>query len=316
VWQLNDDRPSLGRVVLRGRSHGYGLATSPDGSHLLVGTHAAGVHLVALDDDSTVALPDPPDAAWGTAFSPNGGLVAAGGVETLDGKMVGVIRVWNSSSLELVREFFPGTLGAPFVEFIGNDHVLTSGKGLLSWDLATGESELLYQGIVGRFDVDIAGRHVVFQSVLEAGFPAAGRAMVMDLESGALTPLALHGDVVTTVAMDAGRSTLVTGDNEGVIRVGSLNDAEPHLLLGRPDSIRNVAIDPKGRWIASSSGAEIRLWPMPDLSKPPLHTLPREELIAKLKTLTNLRVVRDEESATGWTLTHDPFPGWETVPTW
>ncbi len=60
----------------------------------------------------------------------------------------------------------------------------------------------------------------------------------------------------------------------------------------------------------------IRLWPMPDLTKPPLHTLPREELIAKLKTLTNLRVVRDPESATGWKLTHDPFPGWETVPTW
>jgi hypothetical protein len=53
-----------------------------------------------------------------------------------------------------------------------------------------------------------------------------------------------------------------------------------------------------------------------DLSKPPLHTLPRDELIAKLKTLTNLRVVRDERDPTGWTLTHDPFPGWETVPSW
>jgi len=55
---------------------------------------------------------------------------------------------------------------------------------------------------------------------------------------------------------------------------------------------------------------------MPDLSKPPLHTLPHDELIAKLKTLTNLRVVRDEESATGWKLEVGPFPGWETVPTW
>jgi hypothetical protein len=64
------------------------------------------------------------------------------------------------------------------------------------------------------------------------------------------------------------------------------------------------------------SFSEIRLWPMPDLSKPPLHTLPHDQLIAKLKTLTNLRVVRDEDSATGWTLTLDPFPGWETVPTW
>ena len=44
--------------------------------------------------------------------------------------------------------------------------------------------------------------------------------------------------------------------------------------------------------------------------------LPREEFIAKLETVTNVRVVRDEESSTGWTLTHDPCPGWETVPTW
>jgi hypothetical protein len=55
---------------------------------------------------------------------------------------------------------------------------------------------------------------------------------------------------------------------------------------------------------------------MPDLAKPPLHTLPREELIAKLRSLTNLRVVEAPDSPSGWKLTHDPFPGWETVPTW
>jgi hypothetical protein len=55
---------------------------------------------------------------------------------------------------------------------------------------------------------------------------------------------------------------------------------------------------------------------MPDLSEPPLHTLPHDELIAKLHSLTNLRVVRDEESSTGWKLEVGPFPGWETVPTW
>ncbi len=42
----------------------------------------------------------------------------------------------------------------------------------------------------------------------------------------------------------------------------------------------------------------------------------REELIAKLETLTNLRVVHDEDSPTGWKLEVGPFPGWETVPTW
>ena len=55
---------------------------------------------------------------------------------------------------------------------------------------------------------------------------------------------------------------------------------------------------------------------MPDLDKPPLHTLPREELLAKLKSLTNIRAVRDPESSTGWSIEIGPFPGWREVPTW
>ena len=38
--------------------------------------------------------------------------------------------------------------------------------------------------------------------------------------------------------------------------------------------------------------------------------------LAKLKSLTNLRAVRDPESSSGWTIEVGPFPGWETVPTW
>jgi hypothetical protein len=48
----------------------------------------------------------------------------------------------------------------------------------------------------------------------------------------------------------------------------------------------------------------------------PAWGLPRVRLVAKHKTLTNLRVVRDQQPATGWTLSHEPFAGWETVPTW
>jgi len=35
-----------------------------------------------------------------------------------------------------------------------------------------------------------------------------------------------------------------------------------------------------------------------------------------MSKLTNLRVVPDEESSTGFRLHHAPFPGWETLPTW
>jgi hypothetical protein len=55
---------------------------------------------------------------------------------------------------------------------------------------------------------------------------------------------------------------------------------------------------------------------MPDLSKPPLSALPREALIAKLHTLTNLRVVRAPEESIGWKIEVAPFPGWKDVPTW
>ena len=60
----------------------------------------------------------------------------------------------------------------------------------------------------------------------------------------------------------------------------------------------------------------IRLWPMPDLSKPPLHTLPHDQLLATLRALTNMRAVRDPSSGTGWKIEIGPFPGWAKVPTW
>jgi hypothetical protein len=55
---------------------------------------------------------------------------------------------------------------------------------------------------------------------------------------------------------------------------------------------------------------------MPDISKPPLHTLAYERLLAKLKSLTNLRVVEDKSSPTGYRLDVGPFPGWDTAPDW
>ena len=111
-------------------------------------------------------------------------------------------------------------------------------------------------------------------------------------------------------------SVLVTGDLDGAVRVGPSDGREPHLLCCHAGRVDVVAVSPDGKWVASASGGEIRLWPMPDLSKPPPHTLPYEELMAKLRALTNLQVVEDKASATGYKLDIGPFPGWKDVPTW
>ena len=41
-----------------------------------------------------------------------------------------------------------------------------------------------------------------------------------------------------------------------------------------------------------------------------------EELLAKLRSLTNLRVGQDPASDSGWSLEVGPFQGWEEVPRW
>jgi WD40 repeat protein len=118
----------------------------------------------------------------------------------------------------------------------------------------------------------------------------------------------------------AGRNpgVIVTGDNDGVVRVGPATGEEPHLRSGgHTGQVTAVAVSPDSRWVASvSDGGSFNLWPMPDVTRPPLHTLPHAELMAKLEALTNLRVVRDPTSSTGWKLEVGPFPGWKDVPTW
>jgi WD40 repeat protein len=119
------------------------------------------------------------------------------------------------------------------------------------------------------------------------------------------------------VAIDTEGEILATSDAQGAIHVGRIDGSPPHILCGHGNPLDSLAISPDLKWIASSDmDNTLRLFPMPDLSKPPLHTLPREELIAKLKTLTNLRAVRDEASATGWRIEVGPFPGWRTIPEW
>ena len=46
------------------------------------------------------------------------------------------------------------------------------------------------------------------------------------------------------------------------------------------------------------------------------HRLSSDELLAKLRSLTTLRPIRDETSSTGWSIHIGPFPGWKAMPEW
>jgi len=107
----------------------------------------------------------------------------------------------------------------------------------------------------------------------------------------------------------------VTGDLDGVVRVGPISGETPHLLFGHELEISSVAVSPDGKWIASGSqDRPIRLWPMPE--GPPFQTLPYEEILERIRGLQNLRVVPDDASDTGYRVEVGPCPGWATLPKW
>jgi WD40 repeat protein len=193
--------------------------------------------------------------------------------------------------------------------------------GLRLWDLSTGTSQQLRscRPAVSHTDAGVVrvtpdGRFIVS---LAAGAPARSPSelTVFELATGATREITTHGTRVQAFALDSRGSILVTGDSEGLVRVGPLHGGEPHLLYGHARSIASVAVSPDAEWIASGSDdGTIRLWPMP--AGPLLHTLPYEALLAKLRALTNLRVEPDEASPSGYRLEPGAFPGWGDPPEW
>jgi WD40 repeat protein len=256
-------------------------------------------------------------------FSPSGRLVAAASRASATQP---TLRVWD---LETGKTWaydqpsdpdgFPDAW-ANSLGFVSETVLYTSGgSGLYKWDVITGAHEQILEpppgGIVFmRLTAD--GHHMLTFKIGSDYNRLPEPVELHDLTTGEVSSLEIPG--TGGVALRPDGRTWASGEEDGVVRVGRVDGGEPHLLLGHTGRVSQCEISPDSRWIATFGSQDkiLRLWPMPDLSKPPLHTLPREELIAKLKTLTNLRAVRDETSSTGWTIEVGPFPGWQTVPEW
>jgi WD40 repeat protein len=253
------------------------------------------------------------------AFSPDGRYVTAS-TGVYDSKNA-ACHVWDVATAQEVARLRLPEGGFPVgSRFTADGRLLTAtAKGVVAWDVTTGDHEVLAEGDFFGLAASEDGRRLIVTEVGEGGVlqEPAGSPLLFDLDAGTTRRLEMHGTRVTAWDLNKDGTVVASGDFDGIVRVGPVTGEEPHLLLGHHGMIMTVLIDPGGRWIVSlGRDKTVRLWPMPDLSEPPLHTLPRAELIAKLKTLTNIRTVRDRESSTGWKLEVGPFRGWETVPTW
>ena len=168
-----------------------------------------------------------------------------------------------------------------------------------------------------RLDLSRDGRLLLVTASHSREQTAAQEELVLlDLAGHRSRRITTHGFRLLRARLSPSGRVIVTGGADGVVRAGPVSGEEPHLLFGHKGPVFGLAISPDERWIASSSDESISIWPMPDVTKPPLHTLSHAELLAKLDALTNLRVVRDPTSSTGWKLDVGPFPGWKEVPAW
>jgi WD40 repeat protein len=213
--------------------------------------------------------------------------------------------------------------------FLDDSTLYSAGHGgVRRWNLETGAHVLVKDSGPGAqtFMTMSDDRRVAFtQRQSWAQFDPCAPLERLDIATGVSTPLPPFGDCAGlpgglegTTANQVAGPVLAFASRDGILllRADRLSAGEAHLLPGKFVGA-GLGISPDLKWVAATSEDNtLRLWPMPDLSKPPLHMLPHDELVAKLKSLTNLRAVRDPKSATGWTIDLGPFPGWKNMPTW
>jgi WD40 repeat protein len=314
------------------------IVPDPQGRYVLAAGYKGIARLLPLDGAPPRTLKGFSEEALldAAAVSPSGRRVAtAPSISPADEK---VIRVWDlhsgdATTPDLLGKSEAGTMlagkargsygdgGILSMAFVGESTLYTAGTaGLVRWDLEDGSAETLVApdpGWTMYVEVSADGRTALSLTFKWEDVSDCRTPRLHDLVDGVSRPLSGFGKCVANIALDSSGRIVATGDLQGAIRVGRIDGSPPHVLVGHDGVIKQLAISPDGRWVASSGEDNtLRLWPMPDLDATPLHALPHDELIAKLESLTNLRAVRDPEAPAGWSIELGPFPGWRDAPKW
>ncbi len=318
LWPLHADGGPV-RFLYRSEVF-YGgvnrLALAPDESFVATTSQRGHVRVHPLDGGPVRELEGFTDVMKALAVDAKSRLVAAGSGPFIDSEAL--VRVWDLNTGE-ARILDAGD-GEPiqWIRFLRDGDVLVSTRGLIRrWDLSGSVPEveetmsLATEGAIGGTAFELSAD----ESRLLFFYPEDGTHWVQELATGERRELVEHRSSSSALFADAAGQIVVSTDEQGAIRVGRVDGGAPHLLIA-PEPSRLLAVSPDGRWIAAMSGDDTYLWPMPGLDERPIHTLPRDELLAKLRALVNLRAVEDPEAVSGWKLEIGSFPGWEEVPTW
>jgi WD40 repeat protein len=296
------------------------MDVDPLGKFVLIGTSGEGVHLISIGDGKDLRLKSNPpfNDYQGVALSNDGKFAAA----SRTGKDPG-IEIWDlrSGGSRLLKQ----SIGLWFysLRFSSDVDSLFSGAdgNLYQWNLKDDSHKVFHLGNhwVTSIAITKDGRYVAASSssannIFELA-AATSELVLYDLKQGSSTSISSHGNRVWSVTFDPSDTKLLTGDLDGIVRVGPISGEDPQLLLGHGGGIGTVLVSPDGKWILSSdSKSTLQLWPMPVDNA--LSDLPYDEMVNRLRDLTNVRAMADKNSPNGYHIQYGAFAGWNKTPNW
>lgn len=296
---------SSGTLWNDGLWSGVSLDIDRSGKLLAAPTDGGGVYIVSIRDGKATQLKGLSQYQnYGSvALSPDGKTLAArdaisGTLEIFDVE-TGKSRVLPNSQGWLVRYSPDGTLFS--ADSKGN---------LCRWSLKNDSFTIVAKDHYRKFTISPDGRMI-------GGIDWTkdrSDVWLYDLRTGKSSVFESHGHRVQSLAFDHQGTRIITGDADGVIRVGSITGETPTLLLGHQLGVHDIAVSADDQWILSIEDNPhpiVKLWRMPQGHEKPMQSFSASEFKDAIRKMTNVRVEKDDALPVGFRTTLDPFPGWE-----